>query len=130
MALSFAGHLPPFGLTLEATIQRRTTTMGMPPGAIAAFYPEGLVERRDRPADTGMEQLAQLLRAEDAEQACARIMAATVETPALPVANEVAVASAGADRRIRQSVTIRSPAESPHGHGRSRRAHCPDRTDT
>ncbi|WP_337825012.1 PP2C family protein-serine/threonine phosphatase [Amycolatopsis sp. A1MSW2902] len=97
MALSLAGHLPPVvavpgeparlvpappdppvGLTVGATVERRTTTVELPPGAVAAFYTDGLVERRDRLVDTGMDQLAELVRPEDPELACARIMAAMV----------------------------------------------------
>ncbi|HEY3477699.1 MAG TPA: SpoIIE family protein phosphatase, partial [Streptomyces sp.] len=61
-----------------ATVERRTTTVELVPGAVAAFYTDGLVERRDRLVDTGMDQLAELVRPEDPELACARIMAAMV----------------------------------------------------
>jgi len=97
LALSLAGHLPPVvvspgrpaelvpappdppvGLTLGANVKRRTTVVELPPGAIAAFYTDGLVERRDRLVDTGMRQLVELVRPEDPERASARIMAGMV----------------------------------------------------
>ncbi|HEY2057415.1 MAG TPA: GAF domain-containing SpoIIE family protein phosphatase [Amycolatopsis sp.] len=96
LALSLAGHLPPvvvsagrpaglvpapadppIGLSL-GTPRRRTTMVPLPPGTVAAFYTDGLVERRDRPVDEGMRQLTELLRVEDPERACSRVMAAMV----------------------------------------------------
>ncbi|GAA3525356.1 SpoIIE family protein phosphatase [Amycolatopsis ultiminotia] len=96
LSLSLAGHLPPvvvspggpaqlvpappdppIGLTTEAA-RRRSTVVELPPGTVAVFYTDGLVERRDRPVDDGMRQLAGLVRAEDPERACARIMAEMV----------------------------------------------------
>ncbi|MER6878426.1 PP2C family protein-serine/threonine phosphatase, partial [Amycolatopsis sp. NPDC000673] len=97
IALSLAGHLPPVvaspgkpaelvaappdppvGLTVGATVERRTTHVELPPEAVAVFYTDGLVERRDRLVDAGMDQLTALVRPEDPERACARIMAAMV----------------------------------------------------
>lgn len=96
MALSLAGHLPPvqagpdgpgrlldvppdppIGLTIGQP-RRRTTVVGLTPGSVLAFYTDGLVERRDRPVDAGMRQLAAALRDGDPERVCAQVMAAMI----------------------------------------------------
>ncbi|MEV7038217.1 GAF domain-containing SpoIIE family protein phosphatase [Amycolatopsis sp. NPDC051061] len=96
MALSLAGHLPPvqaepdsagrlldvppdppIGLTIGQP-RRRTTVVDLTPAGVLAFYTDGLVERRDRPVDTGMEQLARTLRAGDPDRVCAQVMAAMI----------------------------------------------------
>jgi putative methionine-R-sulfoxide reductase with GAF domain len=97
LTLSLAGHLPPvlalpgeaagrlvdappdppIGLTIGQP-ERRTSVVGLPPGAVLAFYTDGLVERRDRPVDTGMHQLEAAVRAAEPERVCARIMAAMI----------------------------------------------------
>ncbi|WP_027927450.1 PP2C family protein-serine/threonine phosphatase [Amycolatopsis benzoatilytica] len=97
IALSLAGHLPPvvaapgepaelaavppdppIGLALGKPVRRRTALVELPPGAVAVFCTDGLVERRDQLADTGLRVLANLVRAEDPERACSRIMAALI----------------------------------------------------
>ncbi|WP_329045477.1 SpoIIE family protein phosphatase [Amycolatopsis sp. NBC_01488] len=96
IALSLAGHLPPaqalagepgrlldvppdppIGLTIGRP-RRRTTVIDLPPESVLAFYTDGLVERRDRPVDAGMRQLADTLRAGDPERVCAQLMAAMI----------------------------------------------------
>ncbi|MEQ0564932.1 GAF domain-containing SpoIIE family protein phosphatase [Amycolatopsis sp. NEAU-NG30] len=96
LTLSLAGHLPPvvafpgeagrladvhpdppIGLTIGEP-ERRTSVLDLPPGAVVAFYTDGLVERRDRPVDVGMERLAEVVQANDPERVCARIMAAMI----------------------------------------------------
>ncbi|MEV6832377.1 GAF domain-containing SpoIIE family protein phosphatase [Amycolatopsis sp. NPDC051102] len=96
LTLSLAGHLPPvlavpgeagllvdappdppIGLTIGAP-DRRTTVIPMPEGAVLALYTDGLVERRDRPVDAGMAQLAATVRADDPDRVCAQIMAAMI----------------------------------------------------
>ncbi|WIY01345.1 SpoIIE family protein phosphatase [Amycolatopsis mongoliensis] len=96
LALSLAGHLPPvqagpggtgrlldvppdppIGLTIGQP-QRRTTVVELTPGGVLAFYTDGLVERRDRPVDVGMAQLARALRAGDPDRVCAQVMAAMI----------------------------------------------------
>ena len=96
MALSLAGHLPPvqagpggpgrlldvppdppIGLTIGRP-RRRTTVIDLTPGSVLAFYTDGLVERRDRPVDAGMRQLAAVLRDGDPERVCAQVMAAMI----------------------------------------------------
>ncbi|HWD01170.1 MAG TPA: GAF domain-containing SpoIIE family protein phosphatase [Amycolatopsis sp.] len=93
--LSLAGHLPPaivagesatlvpappdppIGLATRVAT-RRTTAVDLRPGSMIVFYTDGLVERRHRLADRGMHMLTEMLRAEEPERACARIMAAMV----------------------------------------------------
>ncbi|MCR6487978.1 SpoIIE family protein phosphatase [Amycolatopsis sp. OK19-0408] len=96
LTLSLAGHLPPvlvepggsgrlvdvppdppIGLTIGQP-ERRTTVLALPPGGVLALYTDGLVERRDRPVDTGMRQLADALRAGEPERVCAQLMAAMI----------------------------------------------------
>ncbi|MEV4148653.1 GAF domain-containing SpoIIE family protein phosphatase [Amycolatopsis sp. NPDC049691] len=96
IALSLAGHLPPafavpgepgrlvevppdppIGLTIGSP-RRRTTVVDLPPESVLAFYTDGLVERRDRPVDAGMRQLAEALRAGDPERVCAQLMATMI----------------------------------------------------
>lgn len=96
MTLSLAGHLPPvlaepggsgqlvdappdppIGLTIGEPA-RRTTVVALPPGSVLALYTDGLVERRDRPVDAGMRQLADALRADAPERVCAQVMAAMI----------------------------------------------------
>ncbi|WP_439381674.1 PP2C family protein-serine/threonine phosphatase [Amycolatopsis lexingtonensis] len=96
VTLSLAGHLPPvlalpgepgrlvdvppdppIGLTIGEP-ERRTAVVGLPPDSVLAFYTDGLVERRDRPVDTGMRMLADTVRAGEPERLCAQIMAVLV----------------------------------------------------
>ncbi|MET8849178.1 GAF domain-containing SpoIIE family protein phosphatase [Amycolatopsis sp. NPDC004625] len=96
LTLSLAGHLPPvlaapgeagrlvdappdppIGLTIGVP-ERRTTVVELPEDAVLAFYTDGLVERRDRPVDAGMAQLAATVRAGDPDRVCAQIMAAMI----------------------------------------------------
>ncbi|MEU0532098.1 PP2C family protein-serine/threonine phosphatase [Amycolatopsis tolypomycina] len=96
LTLSLAGHLPPvlaragragqlvdappdppIGLTIGAP-ERRTTVVELPADGVLVFYTDGLVERRDRPVDVGMQQLAAATRAADPERVCAQVMAAMI----------------------------------------------------
>ncbi|MGW5744796.1 PP2C family protein-serine/threonine phosphatase [Amycolatopsis sp. NPDC003861] len=96
LTLSLAGHLPPvlaepgapgrlvdsppdppIGLTIGVP-ERRTTVVELPEDAVLVFYTDGLVERRDRPVDVGMTQLAESLRAGDPERVCAQVMATMI----------------------------------------------------
>lgn len=107
LVLSLAGHLPPIlaspgapaalvtapadhpiGLTIDPT-SRRTTTVRLPLGTVVVFYTDGLVERRDQLVDIGMRRLTELVRAEDPDRACARIMAEMVGS--LPPQDDVAL---------------------------------------
>ncbi|GHG08371.1 MULTISPECIES: PP2C family protein-serine/threonine phosphatase [Amycolatopsis] len=96
LTLSLAGHLPPvlavpgeagrlvdvppdppIGLTIGVP-ERRTTVVSLPEDAVLVLYTDGLVERRDRPVDVGMTQLAAAVRAGDPERVCAQAMAAMI----------------------------------------------------
>ncbi len=107
LTLSLAGHLPPvlaepgepgrlvesppdppIGLTIGVP-ERRTTVVELPEEAVLVFYTDGLVERRDRPVDVGMAQLAATVRAADPERVCAQVMAAMIGSR--PAQDDVAV---------------------------------------
>lgn len=96
MELSLAGHLPPvlavpgeetrfvdapvglpvgFGLAVTG---RMATTIDLPPGALAVFYTDGLVERRGVDIDLGLERLRTTVRSGAPELVCARVMASLV----------------------------------------------------
>jgi sigma-B regulation protein RsbU (phosphoserine phosphatase) len=96
LTLSLAGHLPPvlalpgeagrlidapadppIGLTI-GTPERRTTVVELPSEGMLVLYTDGLVERRDRPVDVGMRQLAQTVRGGDPERVCAQVMAVMI----------------------------------------------------
>ncbi|UOX90279.1 SpoIIE family protein phosphatase [Amycolatopsis sp. FBCC-B4732] len=96
VTLSLAGHLPPvlvtpgvtgrlvdvppdppIGLTIGEP-ERRTTVVDLPPDAVLTFYTDGLVERRDRPVDAGMQLLADSVYAGEPERLCAQIMTAMI----------------------------------------------------
>ncbi|QKV74314.1 PP2C family protein-serine/threonine phosphatase [Amycolatopsis sp. Hca4] len=96
LTLSLAGHLPPvlalageparladappdppIGLTIGVP-ERRTTVVELPHEAVLLLYTDGLVERRDRPVDVGMAQLAATVRAGDPDRLCAQVMAAMI----------------------------------------------------
>ncbi|WP_030437360.1 PP2C family protein-serine/threonine phosphatase [Actinoplanes subtropicus] len=90
--VSTAGHLPPVlaapgeparvlelpadpPLGIDITRQpRRTTTVALPPGAVLAFYTDGLIERRGELIDDGIERLAQAITPAPAEQLCEKVM--------------------------------------------------------
>ncbi|MGW3963495.1 PP2C family protein-serine/threonine phosphatase [Amycolatopsis sp. NPDC005003] len=96
LTLSLAGHLPPvlavpgaparlvdsppdppIGLTIGVP-ERRTTVLDLPEDAVLVLYTDGLVERRDRPVDVGMTQLAEAVHAGDPERVCAQVMATMI----------------------------------------------------
>ena len=73
---------PPVGYDLAVT-GRRSATVEVPPGALVVLYTDGLVERRDRDLDTGLETLRRTATPMPAETACVRIMAELVgDSPA------------------------------------------------
>lgn len=93
--MSSAGHLPPviavpgdYAVTADITadlmigvtpgIGRHVSTVEFPPGALLCFYTDGLVERRDRALDDGIEKLCGALTAGPPEDACAAAMGALV----------------------------------------------------
>jgi serine phosphatase RsbU (regulator of sigma subunit) len=79
---------PPIGLTIGVP-ERRTTAIELPEDGVLVFYTDGLVERRDRPVDVGMTQLAETVRAGDPERVCAQVMAAMIGSR--PAQDDVAV---------------------------------------
>jgi anti-sigma regulatory factor (Ser/Thr protein kinase)/putative methionine-R-sulfoxide reductase with GAF domain len=60
---------PPLGV--DTAVRRRTTTLGLPPGAVLALFTDGLVERRGESITDGLERLRKSLTAGSAEQRCA-----------------------------------------------------------
>lgn len=94
--ISSAGHLPPLlAVPGEATIalpvppdiligapsrsRRRVTTVELPPGASLCLYTDGLVERRDCPADEGIAHLCKAIKSAEPESCCAAAMTAMAE---------------------------------------------------
>ena len=101
LALSSAGHLPPFlasaarpaapvnipvDLPVGVSVgpPRRTTTITLEAGALLFLYTDGLVERRDRPLDTGLDMLGEALAVEGPEAACAAAAHGLIGTHDVP----------------------------------------------
>jgi phosphoserine phosphatase RsbU/P len=91
--ISSAGHLPPILahpdeaaepvdsandvlIGLVPAADRQATTLSFPPGTLLCLYTDGLVERRDRFLDEGIDRLAGAVTARHPEVACAAAMAA------------------------------------------------------
>lgn len=91
--ISSAGHLPPILahpdgpaevveiatdvlIGLAPAAGRRVTTLSFPPGSLLCLYTDGLVERRDRFLDDGIDRLTGAVIARDPELACAAAMVA------------------------------------------------------
>jgi phosphoserine phosphatase RsbU/P len=89
--LSIAGHPPPviarpdqpaqfldmphdLPLGVDIGCPRHSIRANLAQGTSICFYTDGLVERRDAPLDTGLEQLRQAMIAARAETVCATIM--------------------------------------------------------
>lgn len=98
MDLALAGHLspilaqagvvasfvdvpvgPPIGYHLAIT-GRRGVSIEVPPGALLAFYTDGLVERRGSDIDERLERLRAAVHPGPPEAVCARVMATMVGT--------------------------------------------------
>lgn len=107
MHLSLAGHLapvlalpgedamspevpvdPPIGAGFP-TYHRRTTTLEIPYGTTVFFYTDGLVERRDRPLEEGLDLLRKHVRPGPAEATCARVLSGLVGSR--PATDDIAV---------------------------------------
>jgi anti-sigma regulatory factor (Ser/Thr protein kinase)/putative methionine-R-sulfoxide reductase with GAF domain len=101
LSLSSAGHLPPFlgsGARPAAPVNipvdlpvgvsvgppRRTTKITLEAGSLLFLYTDGLVERRDRPLDTGLDMLGGALAVEGAESACAGAARGLIGTHDVP----------------------------------------------
>ncbi len=104
--VSLAGHLPPMlarpgepGVVLDlpadpplgarSRTPRRTTSVPVPPGALVCLYTDGLVERRGRSLDLGIEQLRRTVSAGPADLVCATVMAELVGAD--PSVDDIAV---------------------------------------
>jgi hypothetical protein len=92
MRVSLAGHLPPvlalpgYAATVAelpvdppvgvgAVVPRRTSTVRFPPGALLAFYTDGLVERRGVVIDVGLAALCQVIVDAPPDVLCTSVMA-------------------------------------------------------
>ena len=93
--LSSAGHPPPLlalprqpaalldvpsdhPLGVPGRLQRRATTINVPPGALLCFYTDGLVERRGTSLDPSLERLCETVVAGSVNTVCTEIMAQLV----------------------------------------------------
>lgn len=96
LRLSLAGHLPPVlaasgqqAAFVDAPVdppigispldrERRSAATRMPRDALVCFYTDGLIERRDRTLDEGLEVLRRAVTVGQPEALCAAIMSACV----------------------------------------------------
>ncbi|MFI0407892.1 PP2C family protein-serine/threonine phosphatase [Actinomadura sp. 3N508] len=93
--ISSAGHLPPVLavpgrpvrtadmkpdvlIGFGADVERRTTTVEFPPGALLCFYTDGLVERRDDDLDDGITRLCDAVYPGPPETVGAAVMRALI----------------------------------------------------
>jgi serine phosphatase RsbU (regulator of sigma subunit) len=101
-----AGHYPPVvavpgqaaeladvpeGLLIGAALDvpRQVASLEITPGMLLCFYTDGLVERRERPIDHGLDLLCQAVTPQAPEAACAEVMAALVGNE--PVHDDIAL---------------------------------------
>jgi anti-sigma regulatory factor (Ser/Thr protein kinase) len=106
VALSTAGHLPPIVASPDAgtaLVQvpvdlpvgvsvgppRRTTIIDLPLGAMLFLYTDGLIERRERSLDVGLELLTDAVRLDEAETVCTTVLGRLVGSE--HVADDVAM---------------------------------------
>jgi serine phosphatase RsbU (regulator of sigma subunit) len=104
--VSSAGHLPPITVRpgqpaeiaevatdvligLAPARARRVTTLDFSPGMLLCLYTDGLVERRDRGLDEGLDRLRSAVTAREPESACASTMVAM--TRYIPHTDDVAL---------------------------------------
>jgi len=91
MHVCLAGHFPPViahqgqpaklarvapGLVIGVSpdARRPVTTVPLPPGTLACFYTDGLIERPDEPIDVGLARLTRAVTAGPADAAAAEVM--------------------------------------------------------
>jgi len=79
---------PPVGYHMAVT-GRRSMIVETPPGALLAFYTDGLVERRGTDIDGRLEQLRATVHSDRPEAVCARAMATMVG--AHPATDDIAL---------------------------------------
>ncbi|HEY6739395.1 MAG TPA: GAF domain-containing SpoIIE family protein phosphatase [Actinopolymorphaceae bacterium] len=77
----------PIGVLPDVT--RQTTTVDLPADSVLCHYTDGLIERRGRSLDTGLDQLCRLVVPEPVEQLCATVMARLVGAD--PPGDDIAV---------------------------------------
>jgi serine phosphatase RsbU (regulator of sigma subunit) len=92
LCLSSAGHLSPLlcipgqepafvDLTVDPPVgvaacgPRRSTALSVPHGTLAVFFTDGLVERRTRPIDVGLDLLRAAVTAGPVDSVCSTLMA-------------------------------------------------------
>ncbi len=95
MHVTLAGHFPPVIARVEQPAEladvrpglmigvgggprRPVTTVPVPPGALACFYTDGLIERPDRLIDDRLARLCRAVSAQPPEAACTAVMGAMV----------------------------------------------------
>jgi phosphoserine phosphatase RsbU/P len=93
--IASAGHLPPLlarprqptrlvrippnlMIGVAPGARRQVTTLSLGPGDLLCLYTDGLVERPGQIIDTGLRRLAEVVRPQPPEAACAEVMAALV----------------------------------------------------
>jgi hypothetical protein len=81
---------------------RRSGTVELPRGSLTFFYTDGLVERRDRPIDVGLDRLCDAVVAGPPEAVCAGVMGALVGGGD-PPADDIAILAMLRRTRIRRS---------------------------
>ena len=64
---------PPIGTNLS-TRPRSSTTIGLAPESVVAFYTDGLIERRDESLDVGLERLRKAISLDTPHQVAREIM--------------------------------------------------------
>ncbi|TCP42652.1 serine phosphatase RsbU (regulator of sigma subunit) [Tamaricihabitans halophyticus] len=99
LRVSLAGHLPPLmaaprreaeflDVPVDPPIgvvysgQRRSTTVALPAASVVCWYTDGLIERRDRLLDDGLEALRRTTCFDTAEALCGLMMSTFVDAQA------------------------------------------------
>ena len=120
-----AGHLPPVLARPEQAGERLASAtdpplgaragryqerqVSLPPGSLIAFYTDGLVERRDRPLDEGIDKLAAVVRAERAPAELASVLIDTLAADGTEDDIAILIARAVADEAQRLAVLDIAP---------------------
>ncbi len=79
---------PPIGAG-SAPLRRRTSTITVAPGTMVLFYTDGLVERRHRPLEVGLQLICDAMRTDSAEAMCAAVMSKLIDAD--PTGDDIAV---------------------------------------
>lgn len=95
LQISSAGHWPPVLaapgraaqlldistdtlIGFDDTTPRHSTTVKIPTDALLCLYTDGLIERRDRTLDAGLERLCQSVFVGDADEVCTAVMTSMI----------------------------------------------------